>query len=194
MAKRILGVIGRNGSGKDTVIGYLAERCGIATLSAGDVVRRIAGNRGLEPTRDNLHAVSLDCMREQGRDYFATRLIQRIEDEDRPAVGITGLRTPDDVQVFRSRFGADFRLAHVRVGDADVRFRRLRDRGEARDPDSRERFGEQEREEENLFDLGAAIEQADFTIENDGSLDRLHRNIENSPAWGWLCTAGRSPG
>ena len=42
MRRKIVGVAGRNGSGKDEVINYLHERCGIVTISAGDIVREIA--------------------------------------------------------------------------------------------------------------------------------------------------------
>jgi Ni2+-binding GTPase involved in maturation of urease and hydrogenase len=39
---KVIGVVGRNGSGKDELLNYLHDRCGIKVLSMGDVVRDIA--------------------------------------------------------------------------------------------------------------------------------------------------------
>jgi dephospho-CoA kinase len=76
------------------------------------------------------------------------------------------------------RFGDDFLLVHVRVDDPSIRYRRMRERGEARDPKSWEEFQAQGREEEELFSMGQTIELADTGIRNDTELAEFHRRIE----------------
>jgi dephospho-CoA kinase len=76
---KVFGVTGRNGSGKDEVVDYLRERCGIVGLSAGDILREIAATEQISPTRENLHALAKKVMWEKGRDYVARRLIRLIE-------------------------------------------------------------------------------------------------------------------
>ena len=76
----------------------------------------------------------------------------------------------------------------VRVGDPKTRFKRLRERGKKRDPLTLEEFKEPERSEEAQFEIGRAIKQADVVIANDTDLKALHRRIERSLLWDWLCS------
>jgi dephospho-CoA kinase len=174
----VLGAVGLNGSGKDALIEYLHERHGIPMLSMGDLVREIAAQRGMRPTRSELHEISQELIEQHGADFFAKKLITQIEEEPWDAVGITGIRTPADVRTFRKRFGDDFILIHVRVDDAFTRFDRVKERDEARDPESYERFLRQDAEEKEMFQIDRAAEMADITIDNDGSLQDFHREIE----------------
>ena len=191
MSRRVAGIVGREGSGKDEVLRYLHGRCSITNLSAGDVAREIAQQKGVSPTRENLHEIATKYMEEQGQGFFAERLIDTIEENDWQTIGISGVRTPYDVEVFRRHFGDDFRLVHVRVGNSKLRFQRLRRRNEVRDPDTYEVFLEQERQEEERFRISRAIQLADFTIDNDGSREQLQRDIEESPIWEWICSGPR---
>ena len=186
---RVVGLVGRNGAGKDAVVDYLHARCGVVKLSAGDLVRDIAEREQMEPTRANLHAVSLRVMRLEGQDVFARRLIAEIEEHDWRAVAVSGVRSPHDAGAFKVYYGDNFRLVHVRVGDPERRFQRLQGREASRDPESRAAFREQEREEESHFQIGSTIALADVTIDNHGTVADLHRRIEASPIWEWICIA-----
>lgn len=189
MPAKVVGVVGRNGAGKDAVVDYLHERCGVVKLSAGDLVRDIAAREQMEPTRANLHAVSLQIMQREGQDIFARRLIARIEDHDWEAVAVSGVRSPHDAGAFKVYYGGNFRLVHVRVGDAELRFQRLQGREASRDPASWADFREQERKEEAHFQISNTIALADVTIDNHGTKTDLHRRIEASPIWEWICAA-----
>lgn len=174
----VIGAVGLNGSGKDALIEYLRERHGIPMLSMGDLVRDIAAQRDVEPTRGNLHELSQEAIEQHGRDYFAKKLIAQIEQISDEVVGVTGIRTPADVKTLREHFGDDFVLVHVRVGNPRTRFARVRERDEARDPESYDRFLRQDREEAEMYWIEETIEQADITIDNDGSLEDFHRAIK----------------
>lgn len=43
---------------------------------------------------------------------------------------------------------------------------------------------------EEVTKISKTISRADVTIENNGSLDELHQNIETSPIWKWICEEG----
>lgn len=174
----VIGVVGRNGSGKDSLIKYLARAHNIPALSIGDVVRQIAEQQGLPTTRENLHEISQKLMKQAGPDVFTRQVVRQIEQHDWRAVAVGGIRTPDDVKLFRARFGEDFVLVHVAVDDAHLRFDRLKLRDEPRDPSSFEEFQQQERMEEEQFRLSETIRRADLTVQNDGSLEDFHQQIE----------------
>jgi dephospho-CoA kinase len=176
----VIGVVGRNASGKDELLDYLHERCSLPVLSVGDIARELAEEEGVEPTRENLHEISERYLERHGSRYFVERLIERIEEEPWDSVGITGIRTPVDVEALRQRFGNDFLLVYAKVGDPALRFERTQARDSARDPDLYREFLEQDKEEEQLFRISEAIEKADLTIRNDASLEAFHERIDET--------------
>jgi dephospho-CoA kinase len=177
---KVIGVVGLNGSGKDELVDYLHQRYGVPVLSAGDIARDIAAEEGVYPTRANLHDISQRYIAQYGKDYFMKRLIERIEKKRWKAVGITGIRTPTDVRTLQEHFGEDFFLVHVEVSDPRIRYERIKQRGEARDPRTYEEFLQQDKTEEAIFHISEAIQYADITISNNGSLEAFHRKIKES--------------
>jgi dephospho-CoA kinase len=174
----VIGIVGRNGAGKDELARYLARTHEVRALSIGGVVRKVAVWRGLPTTRATLREISSTLKEHRGPDVFIRHVIRQIVRQDWPVVAVSGLRTPGDVESFRERFGDSFVLVHVSVDDPRTRFERLKRRGEPRDPESYEAFQKQERAEEEQFDLEETIGLADLTIRNDGAPADFHRRIE----------------
>jgi len=175
---KVVGVVGLNGSGKDALLDYLKERCGLEILSLGDVARELAHLEGVKYSRDKLHEISQKYVDKYGPEFFIKVLIEEIYKKNLAKVGITGIRTSTDLDALKEHFGADFLLIHVEVGDPRLRFERLRERGEARDPKTFEDFLAQEQSEKELFQLEEAMGRADVTVQNDGALEDLHREID----------------
>lgn len=175
---RIFGVIGLNGSGKDEVVKHMQREYNIPYLSIGDMVREVAQEEGLPPTRDNLHQISRERIDRFGPEHFVRLAVQRIKQNGWKTAGITGIRTPEDVRYLKDRFGDDFALLHVSVSDPRVRFERTRNRAAARDPQTYDEFLQQDRTEQNQFGMDQAIEQADYTLNNDESIEHLHDEID----------------
>jgi len=175
----VIGVVGKNGSGKDEVLKYLKKQYGVPYFSTGDMVREIAAEEGLEATRENLGMVSEKYFRQYGKGYFVQKLGQKIKNlHDCNAAGISGIRSPEDVAILENMFGNDFILLDVYVTDPRERFKRMVDRKQARDPLSYEQFLKQDDEEEKLFNVSGAEKKADVFIANDGSLEDLYLRIE----------------
>jgi dephospho-CoA kinase len=175
---KVIGVVGLNGSGKDALLKYLKERCGLAILSLGNVARELAHLEGVKYTRDNLHEISHKYLEKYGKDFFIKVVMKEIDSKSMEKVGVTGIRTPTDIDVLKEHFGADFLLVHVQVDDPELRFERLKRRGEARDPQKYENFLAQERSEKELFQLEEVITHAEVTVPNAGSLEDFHRAID----------------
>ena len=175
---RIIGAIGKNGSGKDEVLEYLKRRYNVPFLSTGETVRSLAARDGVEPTRENLAAISKRCFAEQGPGCFVRMAAERIAENGWPIAGISGIRSDDDVRLLKAAYGKDFVLIHVVVSDPRVRFERMTRRAEARDPRDFAHFRELDAREEALFRVSAAATCADHTLTNDGPLEDLHRAID----------------
>jgi len=175
---KIFGAIGLNGSGKDEVVKYLQREYNVSFVSVGDIVREIAREKGVSPTRENLHKISEERIRKFGKEHFMSLIVEGIEKNGWRTAGITGIRTPEDVRHLKSRFGSDFILFHVYVSDTHLRYERIRERAKPRDPKSYDEFLEQERNEESLFRISEAIRQADYSLNNDGSVYALHNKID----------------
>lgn len=176
---KVIGAVGRNGSGKDEILKYLKAAYGVPFFSTGDMVRRIAAEEGLEATRDNLRAISERWFRERGEGCFVRLLAERIKEETYRTVGISGIRSLADVTILRESFGDDFILIRVTMSDPKQRYERMVARGEERDPRSYEEFLTLDRKEEELFRIQEAGNQAQYTVANDGTLDDLHRAIDD---------------
>lgn len=175
---RIIGVVGQNGSGKDEVLKYLRARHNIPFLSTGDAVKEIAKKDGLEPTRENLKAISERCFRDMGEGCFVKLIAEKIRSRGWQTAGISGIRSSNDVRILKEIFGIDFVLVDVYVSDPHERYRRMVNRGEGRDPRSYEQFTRQDKAEEELFHIRDAEKQADYSISNDGALADMHRAID----------------
>jgi len=175
---KVIGAVGQNGTGKDEVLKYLREKHNVPFFSTGDMVREIAAKEGIEPTRENLGKISERYFREFGNGCFVRLLAEKIGQSGLKIVGISGIRSLDDVIILQGIFGEDFILVRVYVSDPHVRYQRMAKRGEGRDPHSYEQFLTQDKAEEELFSIKKAEQQADYFVSNDGDLNDLHQEIE----------------
>ena len=170
--------MGDIGSGKDEVLKYLRDRYGVPYLSTGDIVRRMAQEDGVEGTRENLEAISKRCFTEMGRGCFVRMAAQEIMKRGWVVAGISGVRSPDDVAVMKEMFGSGFILVRVDINDPKIRFERVRLRSERRDPLTWEAFQEQDKNEEQEFQISSAEALADYSIDNSGTLEDLHKQLD----------------
>ena len=137
---------------------------------------------GLDRLREAGHEVETgyeltgDALREEhGPLAVAERSIPVIRDalEDSDTVVVDGLRSAAELEQLRSAFGDAFTLVAIEA-PSETRAQRIDARG--RDNSARETL--RQRDERELgFGLGEAIERADRTIENDGSLAAFHERV-----------------
>jgi dephospho-CoA kinase len=175
---KIFGAVGRIGSGKDAVVDYLSDRYNLASVSVGDMVREMAKEKGLPLRRENLEQVASEAIRNRGKEFFMKRVIERIREKHWNRAGVTGIRTPDNVRYLKEEIGENFILFHVYIEDPHTRYKRLTRRGREGDPQSYEDFLEQDQKEEETFHITQAASMANYSLDNSGTLEDLHRQID----------------
>jgi len=178
MSVKVIGVVGRIGSGKDEVLKYLRVKYGVPYISTGDLVRDMAAKEGIAPTRENLDIISERCFLQKGKGCFVRMAAGEILKKGWKVAGISGIRAPADVNILKELFGPDFILLRIDITDPKLRFQRIRHRHEKRDTDSYEEFLVQDHSEEELFHISKTVALSDYALKNDGTLDDLHRQVD----------------
>tara|TARA_B100000945_G_scaffold88133_1_gene68596 strand:+ start:2543 stop:3082 length:540 start_codon:yes stop_codon:yes gene_type:complete len=172
----LVGLTGRNASGKSTLVSWFSER-GLRSVSCSDSIRSWLTEQGVETTRDNLIEGGRELRRNGGAGVLAEMLLEILDGED--AV-VDSIRTPAEVEALRSR--GDFVLIEVR-SDEKSRWERMVDRGRAGDPTDKGVFLAQEAAEAKSEDeagqaLDATASMADITVLNDGTIEELEAKLE----------------
>ena len=172
----LVGLTGRNASGKSTLVSWFSER-GLRSVSCSDSIRTWLSDQGIETTREALKEGGRELRRNGGAGVLAEMLLEILDGED--AV-VDSIRTPAEVEALRGR--GDFFLIDVRA-DEEARWQRMTQRGRAGDPVEKEAFLSQEAAEATSKDeagqaLDATAAMADITVLNDGTLEDLEEKLE----------------
>jgi dephospho-CoA kinase len=96
-------VCGPPASGKTLAANWL-RAFGFRVISAGDLVRDIAKERGLSTSRESLIQVGGDYLKQHGYDHFARELLDRAGSHNR--VVFDGIRPPEVVTFLKRQFDA----------------------------------------------------------------------------------------
>jgi dCMP deaminase len=173
----IIGLTGKNGSGKTEVCEYLKSR-GFAYRSLSDEIRNEIRRQGKEIDREILIEVGNRLRGDFGSGILAERIVRDLEADQNYV--IDSIRNPSEVEVLRKRGG--FTLLGIDA-DPEIRFERSRKRGRENAAGTLEQFLNEERKELDSEDpaqqqLNATGRLADLTVANNGSLDELHRRLD----------------
>lgn len=174
---RVIGIVGLPGSGKSEAAAVASET-GIPVVTMGDVIRAECRDRGLDPAEH--HGEIASALREEnGLDAIAQRSLPIIEAElaDHETVLVDGIRGGIEVDRFREAFGDSFTLVAVHA-PFELRAERISDRGRDNTGEGGEPL--EARDERELgFGMGEAIEQADVTVDNTGTLEAFRDRIRS---------------
>jgi dephospho-CoA kinase len=163
-----------SGSGKTTLANHFRDR-GVASVSMGDVIRRLARENGLPPTPENLGRLASGIREEGGDDAVAKLCVEKINEMPDETVLIDGIRSIKEVEVFSK----EFEVILVAVfSPQNTRYDRLTARGRSDDPQDITTFKVRD-DRELSFSLGHAIALADYIVLNDGSLEDLKNEFES---------------
>jgi dephospho-CoA kinase len=186
---RLIAIVGREGSGKDSYGEYLAER-GYMHVSAGDVLRERAREQGYSDPipRAVLSHIGDRLKQELGPGPIALSTLIRYEGntEQHPAgLAISGFRRAEEVEVFKSH-GA---IALWITASLARRFENQRKRGrddhqtlaEFAERSNLEYFGTTDGGSEGV-NLRAVEALADCEVANDSTLQELFVNADQALA------------
>lgn len=172
----VLGFVGLPGSGKSEAAA-VAEDHEIPVVTMGDVIRTECRERGLDPS--TAHGQVAQALREEnGPGAIAERSLPMIEAEleANDTVVVDGIRSDIEVERFADRFGEQFRLVCI---DApfETRKERLDLRGrDAGGDEGGETLADRDARERE-FGMDAAMDMADVTVENTGTLAEFRERI-----------------
>lgn len=176
----IIGITGTLGAGKGTVVEYLKQK-GFVHHSGSGYLKEVLLAQGKELNRDAYSKLAGE-IREADPAGLARILYERIEASSVSDAIIEALHDVGEAEFVRSHGGVILGV------DADIRLRYERSvaRGSEKDQVSFEDFKRHiEREEEGSghHHIKAVLAMADHIIMNNGTVDELHRLIDE-----WLAT------
>jgi dephospho-CoA kinase len=169
----VIGIVGLPGSGKSEAAAVAREE-DIPVITMGDVIRAACRERGLDPATH--HGEVAGALREEnGPGAVADRSLPMIEDAlaDAATVVVEGIRSDVEVETFEDAFGEAFTLVSIEA-PFEIRAERIDARG--RDDPGAESLRERD-ERERGFGMDAAMDRADVTVENTGSLESFRAEI-----------------
>ncbi len=174
----IIGITGTLGAGKGAAVTYLVKQKGYIHYSARAFLAEEMTKENIAINRDSMIAFANELRQKYGARYVFDQLYQKAEKDIKPAV-IESIRTVGEAESLKQKGGI---LIAV---DADMskRYDRIHGRGSVLDQVSFEKFKEQESREMYSIDshkqsIGTVMQMADYTIENNGTLDEFQAEIE----------------
>lgn len=175
MKKKIIGIIGPVGSGKDTVAEYISKKLNINSFQISQPLKDIAKEKSIEPTRENLIRIGSDLVKEKGPAYLAELCLEKISGNSGI---ITGIRVLEIIDYLREN--SDFVLLSIDA-DVEIRFKRSAERGKLGEAETLEEFIKKEELENsppNVQRLLECMKLADYSITNEDSLEDLFKEVD----------------
>jgi dephospho-CoA kinase len=175
----ILGITGTLGAGKGTVVNFLVSGKGFIHFSVRQFLLEEIRRRKLPENRDSMVTVANSLRRENSPSYIVDVLYQKAAALQTNSI-IESIRTPGEVISLRAK--ARFFLIAVDA-DPTLRYERIRKRNSETDRISFDTFIENEKREMEATDpdmqnIQRCMEMADFSLQNNGSVEELHRDME----------------
>ena len=178
----LIGVVGLNGSGKDTLAQYLVKRYGFTHRDFGQAIRDELKRLGKDwKSRDAMRELANEYRSKYGARYWAKKLLANYSSEKN--LVLTSLRNPSEVDEIKSHGGiivevyADqmtrFRRSALRVknntgvhGEMDFEEFKLREEKELKSTDPTKQ------------QLLQCISAAEYRLSNDGSIGELDSEVD----------------
>lgn len=174
----IIGITGTLGAGKGTLVDYLVEHKGFGHFSVRAYITEEIQRRNLPVNRDQMVVVANDLRAKHSPSYIVDCLYEKAVTAGTRSI-IESIRTFGEILSLRQK--GKFILIAVDA-DQQTRFERIRTRGSETDKVSFEKFKQDESKEmtgtdPNKQNLKKCIEEADFVIRNDKSIEDLYLQV-----------------
>jgi len=175
----IIGVTGTDGGGKGAVVEYLVATKGFVHCSARALWMDEMARRGVEPTRANMRIVANSLRAEHGNDYLITEFVRRAAEVGWQDIVIESIRAVAEAETLKASGGVLFSVD----ADQKLRYERVCSRAATTDKVSFEEFVSHEQLEMNDPDPNGmqkarVMAMADFTLQNNGTLEELHAQVD----------------
>ncbi len=172
----IIGLTGKNGSGKGEVAKFLQD-AGFSYHSLSDVLREELKKNKKEITRQNLTEFANELRQQKGAGCLGILTAAKLKADKNYVVD--SIRHPEEVAALKQL--SNFYLLAVDA-ESQVRFERIQLRSREKDTVTYAAFVEQEAKEAagkkpTDQQLNRTLEMADARIDNNGALEELHQKV-----------------
>lgn len=175
----IIGLVGEKGSGKETFVNFLKEVTDkkILHVRFSDILKQTLMLWNLPVTRANLQLLAQVMDNNFGEGSLTKALLEQIKGSDAEIIILDGIRWETDLNLLR-KFKSN-KLIYI-TADIKLRFERLKKRGEKEEENtvSFNQFLEEEKAKNELL-IAEFGKDADFKIENGGSLKEFREKVQN---------------
>lgn len=177
----LIGITGTNGSGKGTVVRYLVAQKGFRHYAARAFLTDELVKRGLSVDRSSMRLLANEFRLQYEPAYVIRQLFEQAKRDECDRVVIESVRNVGEA-VFLKEQGA---LLIAVDADQRLRYARVEKRRSSTDHVDFATFLEHEEREMNPvgshdMDIRGVMLQADVTIENNGTIEVLHEDIERA--------------
>ena len=180
----IIGLTGTMGSGKGEISSYLQKK-GFAYITISDLIREELLKLNLPLKREELQNLGNELRKKHGNDYWAKRAMEKI-DLNKNWV-IDGIRNLGEIEELKNI--PNFFLIGIDAPESirlirTKRRKRIIDGRLSSDPNQLEEFKKLELRDRGLSEpeygqqVLKCIENADYFLMNDSSIENLHAEIE----------------
>jgi dephospho-CoA kinase len=176
MTKRIIGLAGQPGSGKDEAARYLVERHGAVALGFSTILRDLLRRLHIPEERDAMSSLSSALRGCFGQDLFGRVLAEDISRDPHPLVVVSGIRRDEDMVGFEHN--PAFQLVYIDA-PAEVRFERIHRRGQNADDATKtweEFLADEDLEAERT--VKALRSRAQIVLDNSGSREAFFHQLD----------------
>ncbi|MBU0628215.1 MAG: AAA family ATPase [Nanoarchaeota archaeon] len=173
----IIGLTGTMGSGKGEVVKFLKSK-GFEHYVYSDILKEIAEQRNIEPTRANLQKLGSDIKSESNNlGILSKEILKRIKTDKAIADGI---RNVDEIKELRKR--KDVFIIGV-TAPQKIRYSRITKRKRPGDPKTFSEFKRldnlENRGKSKGQEINNCLKTVDFTIINTSSLEQLKNKMND---------------
>jgi len=176
---KILAIVGMCGSGKSTVIEYLTNK-GIPKVYFGGVILKAMTEAGIEVTPDNERKFREDIREQEGKDFVVKRVVEEVKsliDAGQKRIVLDGLYTWTEYKVLKKEFPSEENMVVAAVVvPKNLRHRRVADRPVR--PLSVQEVNKRDWTEIENIEKGGPIANADYFIDNSGTIEELHERVQ----------------
>ena len=173
----IIAFVGLCGSGKTTATEYITEK-GFPKVYFGGVILTELEKAGLEYNEENGRKIREELRQKNGRDFVVKQIIQQIyklKNSGQHDIVADGLYSWTEYKALKHEFPGEITVVAIYT-PRHLRHHRLSMRTE-RPLNEFDADGRDWAEIENL-EKGGPIAMADYTIVNDGDIEKLHSQID----------------
>jgi dephospho-CoA kinase len=174
---KIVAFVGLAGSGKSSAAEYITAK-GYPKVYFGGIIYQAMNEAGIEITPDSQRIFREEIREREGKDFVVKRAIKQVHDlieSGQKHILLDGLYSWTEYRILKHEFPGELSVIAI-ITPKKLRHRRLATRPER--PFTAKEANERDWSEIENLEKGGPIAMADFFVMNDGSIDDLHKRID----------------